>query len=270
MSRVRTGAFVALFLLAAEGAARAQWGAGGCTPVRRGTPYPVVPRPAFVEGMPCSRLCTCGCNANGGTVCPCKGIAPAEQPPNFGLMQEKLDGGEKTRINGRDATAAEAVEAIENSVPEAAKKPRVVVIDADAGRRKQVRDELGRLPECTDCVVQAYPPDHWHLLDLKTRQPGFFTGGAPTVYLLAADGRVLHRQDEYAGGAAAAAEVFRRARADYDPKRDPDRRKPQPAPPAPPRPDPGPVPAPQPIPTWAWLAALGAALLLFFQRRQLS
>lgn len=211
------------------------------------------------QSVPCSVHCTCGCNANGGTECPCRGIKP--EPHNFGLMQEKLNGAEKVYLNGQETTPREAIQAIENRVPEAAKKPRVVIIDQDAARRKQVRDELTRLPECADCVVQAYPPDHWHLLDLKTRQSGFFTGGAPTIYLLASDGKVLHRQDDYQGGAAAAAEAFRRARPDYDPRRDPDRRKPDP--------QPQPVPlSPGAIPQWALLAVLGVAAFLLHHRRQ--
>src|SRR5262249_5283542 len=99
------------------------------------------------------------------------------------------------------------------------------------------------------------------------RRPGFFTGGAPTIYLLAADGKVLHRQDEYTGGAAAAAEAFRRARTDYDPRRDPDRRKPKPEPLPPPQPFPPPPPAPLTVPAWTWLLVLGAAALFFLQRR---
>jgi hypothetical protein len=203
--------------------------------------------------------------------------SPVTPPPrggqNFGLMHDKLDGPERASINGQAVTPRTAIEAIENSIPEVAKKPRVVIIDRDAERRKQVREELTRLPECGDCVVQAYPPDHWHLLDLKTRQPGFFVGGSPTIYLLAPDGNVLHRQDEYEGGVAAAAEAFRRARADYDPRRDPDRRKPSPEPLPLPRPQPQPsplppAPAPWTAPSWIWLLVLGAAALYLFQRRQ--
>lgn len=266
MNRVQTWAAALAVLASGFPAALAQWGTAGCPPVGRGAPYHVIPQPGPTEDRPCSPLCTCGCNANGGTVCPCKGIVAP--PPNFGLMQDRLDGAEKVRINGQAATTQDAVQAIENSVPEAARKPRVVVIDADAARRKQVRAELSKLPECADCIVQAYAPDHWHLRDLKTRQAGFVTGGAPTIYLLALDGRVLHRQDEYEGGAAAAAEAFRRARADYDPRKDPDRRKPKPAPPAPPQPTPGPpAPAPQSVPPWVGLLALGAAALFVLQRR---
>lgn len=199
-------------------------------------------------------------------MCPCKGITAEPRPQNFGLLPDKLNGtAEKVQINGRTASPRAALEAITNRVPESATKPRVVIIDRDKTRRSQVRKELAALPECQDCIVQDYPPEHWHLRDGVTRQPGFFTNGAPTVYLLAADGQVLHRQDDYAGGSAAAAEAFRRARVDYDPRRDPDRRKPKPEPQPSPLP---PAPAVPALPAWTWLALLGAATLFILYRRE--
>ena len=187
---------------------------------------------------------------------------------NFGLKQDKLAPAERSTVNGVEAAVSEAVQVIETGVPDTFRKERVVIIDSDAARRKQVKQDLLAMPECQDCIVQDYPPDHWHLLDLKTKQAGFFTGGSPTVYLMAADGKVLHRQDDYAGGSAAAAEAFRRARADYDPRRDPDRRKPKPEPLPTPSPVPGPAPQPDnPAGFSPWMLLLGVLAMFFLRRR---
>lgn len=67
--------------------------------------------------------------------------------------------------------------------------------------------------------VQDYPPDHW-----AVRDAGFVTSGNPTIYCQAADGTVLHRQDEYRGPDALA-EVLRKADPTYRPEKDPDLNK---------------------------------------------
>jgi len=69
-------------------------------------------------------------------------------------------------------------------------------------------------------VASWYPPDHWAI----ARQ-GFQTGGQPTIYIQKPDGVVLHRQDDYQGGAEALAEVLRKLDPNYQPEKDRDRRK---------------------------------------------
>ena len=54
---------------------------------------------------------------------------------------------------------------------------------------------------------------------------GFVTTGKPTIYVQAPDGKVLHRQDDYQGGAPELAEAIRRIDPNYDPKKDFDLRK---------------------------------------------
>ena len=51
------------------------------------------------------------------------------------------------------------------------------------------------------------------------------TAGQPTVYCQTPGGKVLHRQDDYAGGAVAAVAALRKAKDTYEARRDPDLRR---------------------------------------------
>jgi hypothetical protein len=68
-------------------------------------------------------------------------------------------------------------------------------------------------------AIRDYDPKSWEL------SCGFKTDGDPTVYCQAPSGKVLHRQDDYQGGPDALIGALRKAKANYDPKRDPDLRK---------------------------------------------
>jgi hypothetical protein len=85
---------------------------------------------------------------------------------------------------------------------------RQKVLD-DLRRHDSLREFAGR------CHVHNFPPDHWAVV--KT---GFVTTGSPTIYLQSANGRVLHRQDNYAGPDNLA-EALRRADPNYQPDKDP-------------------------------------------------
>jgi hypothetical protein len=65
--------------------------------------------------------------------------------------------------------------------------------------------------------------DHWSLKETDSGTLLFETGGKPTVYVLAPDGAVLHRQDGWDAEDDIAA--IRKGLKKYDPKRDPDLRK---------------------------------------------
>lgn len=151
--------------------------------------------------------------------------APPVEPPrrNFGLTQDKIRGGDHYCINGRDATKEQVRQLLEGGqVPDDSGKLRITVI-GDPNWRSVVED-FSRNPTLSpykDKVVAAwYPPDHWAI----ARQ-GFVTSGRPTIYVQAPDGTVLHRQDDYQGGAEALAEVLRKLDPHYRSDKDPDRRK---------------------------------------------
>lgn len=148
---------------------------------------------------------------------------------NFGLGTDHLRRGpERYFVNGKEVSRARAFEAIEaDSLTDDSRMRRITITGGTEADRKRVTDDLANAPELAFArgalLVQSYPPDHW-----TVAKAGFKTDGKPTIYVQAADGKVLHRQDEYRGPAKLA-EAIRRADPSYDPARDPDLNK-QPAP----------------------------------------
>jgi hypothetical protein len=144
---------------------------------------------------------------------------------NFGLDREHFAGPrpERYSINGKDAPKEDVLRLLQAQVPDDARKPFLTLI-GPAEARKQVLNDLENHPSLAPWKgrlrVQAYNPDDW-----AVSRAGFVTAGNPTVYLQAADGTVLHRQDDYAGGADALATALRRAHPNYNPSGDPDCRK---------------------------------------------
>ncbi|MGE3805706.1 MAG: hypothetical protein AB7K24_13600 [Gemmataceae bacterium] len=186
-------------------------------------------RPPWQKDCNCSPLCTCGdqcrcaeagpCNEG----CPCAG-ARIEQIPNYGVDLSKLNGNrELITLDGQPVSKQQAYEILERGqLIDDSGKLRLTVIGSDAERR-QVLDDLGRAPLSQwheDLLVQDYPASHW-----AVAKSGFVTAGTPTIYLQAPDGKVLHRQDDYADGAEGLATALRRAHPDYDPQKDFDLRK---------------------------------------------
>jgi hypothetical protein len=105
------------------------------------------------------------------------------------------------------------------TIPDDRGKYRLTVIGSDA-ERQPVLDDYKKSVEAelrTQILVWSVPPDHWSLHDSASGTPLFKTDGHPTIYLQAADGKVLHRQDGYSGPADFAA--IRKATG-YDPARD--------------------------------------------------
>ena len=164
--------------------------------------------------------------------------APRAQPPaeppgrvvqNFGVDSAKLHGGSRFQLNGHDVTRTEALDAIHAKIPEESKKFRVTIIGTSA-ERKRVTDAYqnvdAHLRERTS--VWSVPPEHWSLTDTAAGKPIFRGDGKPTIYFQAPDGKVLHRQGDFAG--AQDFEAIRKAVKNYDDAKDPDLRKPLPAP----------------------------------------
>jgi hypothetical protein len=154
---------------------------------------------------------------------------PPVPPParNFGLVPGRIQAGEHFYLNGREVSRTDAHRVLAENDPRIPDDPRrwhLTVIGEPADREPVLRDlktHPALRPWQDRLAVQGYDPAHWAV----TRQ-GFHAGGRPTVYVQAADGTVLHRQDDYRGGAEALAEALRRIDPNYRPDRDPDRRRP--------------------------------------------
>lgn len=186
------------------------------------------------------------------------GPAPAEEAEeeltelpiqNFGINLDSLGLGPEHRlIHGMHEHAVTRAEAFEllanNGLPDDAKKARLTIIGSDADR-KPVEDELAK-PANADLrdksILWSVRPDHW-----SVRNSGWVLTGKPSVYMQAPKGstiqvpvtvdgktkwqdavaqgdEVLHRQDDFKPGDF---QAIRKAMPDYDPAKDPDRRKPK-------------------------------------------
>lgn len=136
---------------------------------------------------------------------------------NFGVMRERLANKERCTIRGQTLARSGGIDTA-TLFPDDSDWLRLTIIGEDA-ERQAVLSDLTRDPDLSEAargmLVQAYAPDDWAVAD-----SGFVTSGSPTIYLQSADGRVLHRQDEYHGPKRLAA-ALRRARPDYDPAQDP-------------------------------------------------
>lgn len=200
----------------------------------------------------------CRCNGK----CDCSGCKPAGDKPTgavFGQLPAcppggidadrlKPDGAERFTINGRRVDRGRAIESLlggSGNLIDDSGFLRLTVIGSDA-ERKRVLDDL-KGPALAGLagglLVRDYPPDHWAVKDA-----GFKVDGRPTIYVQHAGGKVLHRQDDYDGGPDRLAGAIRKARPDYDPKKDPDLSKPKVEPPAPSPPPANPTVPPVPDP----------------------
>lgn len=176
----------------------------------------------------------------------------SQQPvPNYGIDLDRLRAEAKPeyRLSGRPVSRQEAWEAIEaGTLTDDSARLRITVIGAESDRRSVLGDLASNpalAPWREKTLVRAYPPDHW-----AVASSGFVTGGRPTIYFQSTDGKVLHRQDDYEGGAEQLAQALRKADPSYKPEQDPDKRKPVPL-----------VPDVAGIPGWA---LAGGGLLLVF------
>ncbi|MFQ3593130.1 MAG: hypothetical protein SNJ82_08070 [Gemmataceae bacterium] len=157
------------------------------------------------------------------------GLLALASDPSFGVEESRIQGRTRYHLAGREVPRAEALKAIAGPHWPDVNRWRVSVIGE--GRAAVLQDFASHaaLAAWRDrCLVRGYEPSHWHLA------PGFVTAGKPTIYVQAADGVVLHRQDDYSGGAEALAAALaaideatqlRKPRPDYKPEADPDRRR---------------------------------------------
>jgi hypothetical protein len=185
---------------------------------------------------------------------------PPVVPPrrNFGLAPHKIRAGDHYALNGKEVDRQQVCQVLQGDkdrqIPDDASKVRVTVIGTAAERESVLHDFAGHpaLALWKDrLLVAGYEPGYW-----AVQRQGFAGLGHPTIYVQAPDGTVLHRQDDYQGGAAELAEVLRKLDPNYQPAKDRDRRK---------------VDLSGLVPRLPWsvpVVLLGAGLLLFLFRRK--
>jgi hypothetical protein len=153
------------------------------------------------------------------------------QPSSLGVRQD-LFGVDTSKLTGKDTykvhngngcnevSRQEAHKIVGEKLQDDSSKLRITVIGDDGQQKKAIADIQSLMKDVNDwAIVRGYPPGHWAL------QPGFFQSGSPTIYCQAPSGKVLHRQDDYQGGGDEAVEALRKAKNNYDVKKDPDLRK---------------------------------------------
>jgi hypothetical protein len=140
---------------------------------------------------------------------------------NFGVDRDKITGRNRYTINGRTVAKEQVDQALtgrDSTLADDSAKLRLTVIGSDI-ERKRVLDDLASNPALApykdSLVVQDYAPADW------PTQAGFVTGGHPTIYLQAPDGKVLYHRDDYQQGPEGLAGAVRKADPKYDPAKDP-------------------------------------------------
>ena len=148
-----------------------------------------------------------------------------KEPINYGNDWQKSDENHRYSLSGHPCSLREAIEALrqgDTAIPDDSDRLRLTVIGAPIDRHK-VELDWQTLPQFAPwknrVIFKSYPADHW-----AVKNSGFVTTGKPTIYFQNAKGQVLHRQEDYVGGAAQLVEALRRADPNYDPSKDLDRR----------------------------------------------
>jgi len=146
-------------------------------------------------------------------------VTPLE---NFGVETHQIGryGFETFTSAGYQISREEALAVLGPQLTDDSRLLRLTAIGLPDDTAAILRD-LDKAPELAELrgrlVVQAYPPEHWSL------RCGFWTQGRAVVYVQLPDGRVLHRQDDYAGPENLAL-ALRRADPNYQPAKDRDLR----------------------------------------------
>ncbi len=140
---------------------------------------------------------------------------------NFGIMPDPTqsqDAPPRYQVNGKQATRDQVLQAFEGQATDQSTKLRLTVIGPRQARQVVLGD-LKRTPDLQsvvrDFLLKDYDPNDW-----EVARSGFYTKGAPTIYVQAPSGKVLHRQDSYTG-AEDLAGVLRKANDQYKAEADP-------------------------------------------------
>lgn len=201
--------------------------------------------------------CMCGCRDGNG--CTCAVVAKDWQ--TNGVDGSKLSPA-RYSLTGKPCSRQDALDAVgTGTIPNDAALLRLTVIGSESDRAKVLAD-LAANGVAAKYVVNSYAPTDWHVASY-----GFVTAGTPSIYVQTPDGKVLHRQADYAGGYASLVEALRKADPTYPPDKDPDLRKPvvPPAPVVPLTPD-APANDTDYFPATAALAGLGLAAFVFVKK----
>lgn len=174
--------------------------------------------------------------ANGAWSPPMTSCVLPIKPPkrNFGVAENHLHLGSHYSLNGRTVERNVIEQVLQESgvkprqvedqkIPDDSRKQRLTVIGPRAQTEPVLRDFQSSehlRPFKDKFLVTAYEPSHWSI-----QRQGFRTTGQPTIYVQDVDGTVLHRQDDYEGGAEALARALRQIDPEYRPEKDKDRRK---------------------------------------------
>ncbi len=154
-------------------------------------------------------------------------FAKAEvEAPYFGVDWDRIKAGndESYKIRGAEVPASEVYAALggDANVPDDGKTARLVVLGS-ADARRQLLDDWSKSPLLSafksKLIVQAYPPEHWHVSEV-----GYKALGDPTIYLVDSAGKAKHLQTDYDGPVQLAA-ALRQADPSFDPAKVPDLRK---------------------------------------------
>ena len=162
-------------------------------------------------------------------------LAPARPPVGGNGMSWKPWWRKTARytVAGVECTKDTAIQAILGGLEDDSTKLFLTAIGPPAERQKVLSDLDGDPALAAykgKLHAAAYDPSAWEVA------PGFRKDGRPTIYLQNAKGKVLHRQDDYQGGAAALAQALEKATSaqglrkpqPYDPAKDPECRRPHP------------------------------------------
>lgn len=163
-------------------------------------PMPVPPPPPLIGGQPIEE----------------------DEEPFFGVEWDKI-ANHKYDDKAHKITLIEAMEFAKGNYDDAKTNWRLVVIGTES-QHTVVKAAMKEIP--SDELEKISPwfvaADHWSLRDSDGSTLRFETGGKPTIYLMAPDGKVIHRQDEWTGQESI--DAIRKGLKKYDPKTDPDLR----------------------------------------------
>lgn len=137
---------------------------------------------------------------------------------NYGLDPDKTPkpATESFTLNGFEVGRVQAKQVLTAGLPDDRPFLRLTAIGPKEWTQQIVGDLAGS--DVKDrLLIQTYTPDAWAVKDA-----GFKPGNQ--IYLTAPDGKVLHRQEDYAGGGPKLIEAVRKAQASYRPDLDPDLR----------------------------------------------
>lgn len=145
--------------------------------------------------------------------------------PNYGLEPTRM-GGKGEQIIAESARAKQFYSEAQGQAGDVASRLHVTVVGSDS-ERKVVLDDLAKHPAFAELrpflLVQDYAPGEWAVDPSLGFQPG-----TPSIIVQQGKtstdptgGKVVYRTADYAIGPDALAQELRKARPDYQPKRDP-------------------------------------------------